>query len=337
MKKVSLLLILLLVITGCSKKTETSSVNIDYGEKVYKIYKPYKEAVSSYVINDNIVRTDITKIDKILMNLSKEYFDPNTYYYQSGQYLTSDKIKYLLSDEKLNNKQANIDNNNIKHNYISYIYEQDYLDENGNIKGISIMLGLNKYAIVNNDLRELNHNEVLEIGKLKANELVSYIHAIQNMNNVPIVVGLYIQTPTISSDSGSVEYIGINNKNKVEFKQVNYGEYQITSSFVKTNDSVTYNNFNTLVSFMKKEYNNLSISAKCIYQDKELIKLIYEINSSLKSDNEIIAINQSFIDEFSKLYNKDIKLELKIKANKEIESLLIKNGENITVHILEGE
>lgn len=337
MKKLCILItISLILLTGCTKKVEENK-SIDYGEKVYQVYTPYKSSISSYALDTDTVRYDTSSIDKILMDYSMDYYNPTDYYYQAGQYLDTDTLKNLLSTKKLNNKKATIDGNEVEHNYISYIYEQDYLNSNGEIKGMSIMLGLNRYHKVGSDIKELDTTEALNIGKAKANDLVSYIHSIDELKNINVVVGLYMLPSTTSTDGGSLEYIGNNDKNVVNFNKVSYGEYYVTTDYVKSNDNVTYQNFNTIVNFLKDAYSGLNISSKCTYKDSVLVKQIYTINTVYKNDNEIMAINKSFLEEYTKLFSKDIKAELIIKADGKVVSLLTKTGDTSNVHLIEGD
>src|SRR5574344_1820891 len=132
MKRCIIIFFSLMLLNGCEEKNTNTPISIEYGEKEYSIYLPYKENVSSYTLCNDLIRNELSNVDKLLMNLSKDYFKTDIYYYQTGQLLTTNRLKKLLSRDKLNNKTTKIDDKEIKHDFITYIYEQDYLDNNGN-------------------------------------------------------------------------------------------------------------------------------------------------------------------------------------------------------------
>ena len=85
------LLLLLLLLTGCGKNSNIEGV---YDSNYYKVYSPYKESVGGYTKDSY----DLKDVEKTLMQLSSNYFKTNNTYYQEGQYLTNDDLKYLLND-----------------------------------------------------------------------------------------------------------------------------------------------------------------------------------------------------------------------------------------------
>lgn len=330
MKKL-VLVILILLLTGCGEK-EKIEAEIIFNDDIYQTFLPYKESVGeNYVVDNKTTRYDLLEVDEILTDLSTNYFAPNNSYYQEGQYLTKETLKELLDDKHLN-KSNSIEVNNKKyhHNYISYIYEQNYLSSNGNLKGISIALGLNPYLEYKNDnnitqYKELDENQVLNIGKQKALELQEYIKTIEELKDIKILFTLYLQPSPNSTDVGTFKYISLSPKSVNDFKALNYQDVYLTSTYCQNNDILTYNNYNTFIQKLKTNFDDLYISGKGIYIDNKLKDIIININTITKTNGELRALNQKISEEVINLFGSEPKVIVYTKNNQVIKSMMIKN------------
>src|SRR5699024_137389 len=62
-------------------------------EEDYRTILPYRPSASRGVITNQMGnRVDIDEMETGLRRLSKEYFDPEQYFFEEGQYLTSDML-----------------------------------------------------------------------------------------------------------------------------------------------------------------------------------------------------------------------------------------------------
>lgn len=121
MRKISVLLLCtLLVLASCApsmkedeivKKDESEAEepsivpNYQLSKDNYKIILPYRPSPSRGVIVDKIAnRMDIDEMEEGLRRHSVEYFDPEKYYFEEGQYLSEEVVKSWLS-RKLTKKQ----------------------------------------------------------------------------------------------------------------------------------------------------------------------------------------------------------------------------------------
>ena len=133
----------LLIITGCVQtpteeevlqnddtEQETSIVpSYQLSDENYKMILPYKTSQARGVIVNQLAnRVDIDEMEQGLQRLSKDVFDPNDFYFQEGQYLTSGRI-YEWIDGLNPQVETGSDEDTYRDNprYLSHILEQNYL------------------------------------------------------------------------------------------------------------------------------------------------------------------------------------------------------------------
>lgn len=176
MKKLVLMLSILLLFTGCNKSEKQT---ISYDNDYYQVATPYKETTNNYSLNS----FNKEEVESMLMYLSTNYFSLNNSLYQEGQYLSTNTVKDLVN--KYNDTDKLLNDNMTKPTYISAIYEQDYLANNSNLKGISlaIILNTNQSYIQDNKTynQVLDESEVLDFGKIQASKLLSYLRSIEEL------------------------------------------------------------------------------------------------------------------------------------------------------------
>ena len=222
MKKFWVVLFLIIAVTGCNNKTSAKKVDntysIKYNDEYYTIYMPYKEGVgNNYILNNNVVDFDVDTIEKDLIKISTTEFSVDKYYYQEGQYLTKKDLANLLSDENLNNiGKRTIKDKTVKPIVVSGIFEKNFLNKSGDIKGISLGIVLNKYQGYdsNNNYVELSDDDVIKIGKNAGKEVIKYLRDNNELDNIPILVALYIEGSPETNYGGNYLYYGITDNSK---------------------------------------------------------------------------------------------------------------------------
>lgn len=325
MKKVIYILIGLLIFTGCEEKKQ---VDITYDNTYYQVVTPYKDAIGSYSIRSY----DKNEVDTMLMNLSTNYFKTNNSLYQQGQYLTTDEIKHLVN---LYNETENIkiDKVEISPEYITTIYEQNYLTTNNNLKGISLALVVTnkQYYNDNKAYKLVDEQTVLEYAKEKANELVKYMYDKAELKNTRIVIGIYLEGN--NTLKGGFKYIGEANNQKLELQYVNYNYQSLDSNYIMNNDLDTYNSILAIKQSLK-EYTNLYINPIGLYQDKKLVKVNIILTKSYFKNVEILAINDILSHNLNSFDN-NIQIEIYFKNSNNIKAYTTKKDNKIETFIME--
>ncbi|MCI8444870.1 MAG: hypothetical protein HFG15_00380, partial [Bacilli bacterium] len=103
MKKIGIIFVCLLLLTGCGmgkKQKNKQTTNLEFDDAYYQVYEPYQKGKgNNYVVNNAVNNYDLTEVENTLMNISREYFTVKNTFYQEGQYLTETELKDLLSHE----------------------------------------------------------------------------------------------------------------------------------------------------------------------------------------------------------------------------------------------
>ena len=74
--------------------------NLKLNDTYYKTLIPYKESASRGLVVSNInTKYDMKEVETGLMRLSQNEFNTEDYYFQEGQYLSEDMVRYWLARE----------------------------------------------------------------------------------------------------------------------------------------------------------------------------------------------------------------------------------------------
>lgn len=322
MKKVFVILILLLLV-GCNK--EEDIIEISYDDTYYQVATPYQEGVGNYSIRDY----DRELVEKMLMTLSDEYFKTNNSLYQEGQFLTSEEIKKLL-DEYNQTDEIVVAGVKIKPSYITSIYEQNYLATNNVLKGVSLAIIVdNKQYYEENKYKIIDEKVVLDYALQKANSLVKYMRTKEELKNVNIVIGIYLE----DDFKGSFKYLGATTSDSIKLKYVNYNYQVLDSNNVMSSDINTYNNIlaikNSLTDF------NVYVNAYGLYKDTVLNELTLIINKNYFKRSEILNITNIITKNLNNFDGVNVKVYLKSNGMTKAFSFKVRGETKIETYILE--
>ena len=314
--KRTLFLIVVLLLTGCGKEEE----KILYDDEYYKIATPYKEAVGNYSIESY----DKINVESMLISVSKNYFNVDDSLYQSGQFLTSKEIKDLINNYN-ETESITIDNVLINPKYLISIYEQNYLDLNNELKGVSIALVLSdKQYYTNTNYKKIDSNIVLEYGIEKAKLLVKYL---REKTDKEIVIALYL--------NDGIKYIGSTKKDNIKFDYINYNVQILDSNYILNNDTNNYNNYIKIKKALEYD-SNIYISGKGLYKNDYLESVNIIVTKSHFKNEEILNIFNLIVENINFDIDKEIKVYL--KSNNQTRAFLNKKRNELKVesYILEG-
>ncbi|MBO8157222.1 MAG: CamS family sex pheromone protein [Bacillaceae bacterium] len=253
MKKFFLaLMAFLMILSGCApsynneeeivqeteeeQKVRVIAPNYTTSDEEYKVLLTENEGFDpgearGVIVNQIANRLDIDELETGLMRHAKSVFDPEDYYFQSGQYVTEEMIydwlERRLTDEQVEqyfkdypnsrltreelqdglnpplqdetDEQAHRDNPK----YLSHILEQNYLlKTDGNkveLGGVAIGLALKSTYRFQTEqwgpyyYEQLSDEEILENGKQIAEKVLQRLRRIDALNDVPILIALYKQ------------------------------------------------------------------------------------------------------------------------------------------------
>lgn len=339
------LIIMILLLMGCSNDKEGyKKIELYYDSDYYKIAAPYKEAISgNYVVNNVLNNYDINDIEKNFMLLSSNYFKTTNSFYQEGQYLKQEEIKELLENNSLNNfAEVVIKDEKITPLYLNSIYEQNYLSNNNQLKGLTIGLIINSYQAIKGEYGNYNYEEV-EIGDWEValekgtSEIIDYLKSKKELDKVKIVVGIYFQKDPSSLLPEGIRYVGISDKDKFNLNFVNYEYHYLDSNYVLNNNYNLYNTYLNLDKQIKKVKDSLNVNGFGFYINNNLQSIELTIYGNVFKRGELLYLTEVISGE---LINFDQKLNLKvfIRSHNNLLGFINKEAGNIkgNVYILGG-
>jgi protein involved in sex pheromone biosynthesis len=302
-------------------------------DQYYRTVLPFRASESrGLVVNRVSNRMDIDEFETGLMRMSQNVFPSDDYLYQDGQYLDGETVsKWLsrkLTEAKVEEWKADKKNKNkdyvelglnpapltegserVKNEgspiYLSHIMEQNYLkkDDEGKAElgGISIGLALNSVHYYNQEdgyPREYNIDDgkIEQQGKQMAAEIIKRIRAIEGLENVPVVIGLFKQEAKSSVVPGNFfAYAEIKGKaNTVDKWNVVKEEYFLLPS--KDAQEMYRDDHTRMLNFKADidEYfsNYTGVIGRGFYRDEQLTELTIEIPMQFYGKAEVVGFTQ---------------------------------------------
>ena len=343
------------IIDNSSKGSENVTVIPQENDKDYRTIHSNKSSDTRGYIQygvDN--RVDIDEIETGLMRLSKGTFDPDTYYFQNGQYISTKEIDEMLARQSkdtpnglnpplgkgkdLGEQAAD------KPKILSYIHEEDYLKSSGKdsykLGGISLAISVN--SVYTDSLYNkkdgktytadvtLDQKTVMNAGKTYASKVLDRVREIKGLGDVPIVIGLYIE-----SEPGSYVPGHFYAKTVVDSGQYNIDKWDsVDEQYVLFPSSTAQKNFRADSDAFAKfkgdveNYfpNSIGVIGKGFYQNKELTNLTININIRFYDETEVI----SFANYVSALlqsqfpFSQRIPVQLYINSIDQPEAIIVK-------------
>ena len=368
MKRFLVFLSVLLVLTSCAPTREKTDVdenedkvtvddksiipNHKISEDEYKIMLPYRPSEARGTITNQISnRLDIDQMEEGLRRHSVKTFDPDSFFFEEGQYLTSDFIIETIEKnnpkrDKLKTKADHEKNPRI----FSHVLEQNYLtktkDDKVKLGGIS--LGISLKSIYRFRVEEggpfyetnISNQAAIKRGEEIAEALVKELRNKEGLEEVPIMIALY-QEQSISSqvpgnfikqtvvEKGSSV---INNWQNISEKFVLFPSEEGKKNHI--------DDFEKVVKFGKGvgEYfpNYVGVIGEGLYIDNELETMSLNIPIEFYGKSEILGFTQYVYGLAKEVFPKHYNLEIKISSVDQVESLLYREAgsDELNVHIL---
>lgn len=342
-KKLAMVVAISFLLVGCKeakKEKKVDNVNTTYNisDSYYRIASPYKGSVTgNYVANTIKNKYDLQEVETGLMRISTKYFSKEKTFYQKGQYLNTEDVKHLLSQEGLNNNEATtIDGQNVVPNYVSYVYEEDYLKENGDLKGISVALVLNPYQNIGNATVRQTDEVLATEGAAKAKTLIEYLRKKEGLEKTPIVIALYFQNKENAILPGNFAYETMTSDKKVpEFNKVNEKYYLMLSSELADADLMSYNAIVDLEKQLKEIMPQIAMMSKGLYIDNTLTQLKIEATITSDGVNEVLAVSQVISNQITSAFAKTSSVKGIVRYDNQVKSVIVKNENQPEIYLVD--
>lgn len=365
-RKLILIVSVLLIVTSCAPSRETEEPedieeeveeevsiipNYKVTEDQYQIMLPYQPNEARGTITNQVAnRFDIDEMEEGLRRHSVESFNPDDYFFEEGQYLTSDLIyevieKHNPNQDKLKSKKDHENNPRI----FSHILEQNYLqktkDDNVTLSGASFGIALKSVYRYQTEEGgpyyeyKISKKEAMAKGEEIAADLVKELREVEGLEEIPFMIALYHEQSISSQVPGNFvkqTFVkeGADKLGKwegISEKYVLFPSKEGKKDYIDDFEKV--NNFGNGVG----EYfpNYVGVIGEGLYIDGNLTSLKINIPIEFYGKSEIIGFTQYIYGLADKTFSKNHELEIKVTSVDQVESLLYREAgeDEINVHI----
>ncbi|CAM5217338.1 Protein involved in sex pheromone biosynthesis OS=Ureibacillus acetophenoni OX=614649 GN=SAMN05877842_10830 PE=4 SV=1 [Ureibacillus acetophenoni] len=358
------------ILTDETEEVETTIIpSIQVDESYYKTLIPYKESASRGLVVSNLyTKYDIKEVEAGLMRLSQNVFSTDDYFFQEGQYLDSNTVSNWLYRENQNSNldpslwglnPSNLDASGNEMDpetrakkapiYLAHIVEQNYLKKTADNKvglgGISIGLALNSIYYYQKEqygeyYQEPIPDDVIEQkGKEIAEEVITRLRARPELQDVPIVIGLFKQEARNSIVPGTYFAYNVSDSG-----QNGLGDWQsideVYVTFPTSEEGNYYREMNDAFQNFKQDIdkyfsNYTSVIGSGFYRNQQLQKVKIEIPIQFYGKTEIIGFVQYLSGIILSQLPNDVSIEVNITSINGTEALILKepNESEPFVHI----
>lgn len=360
-KTLSILLVATLALTACqndqadstesagsasqssssSEEQQTSQLSTEYYSS-YISDGTYQTNSASGITAGASSQANAENLERGLYDLAKNIFSTEDYSLQEGQVIGEDQtLAYLTaqSDENpdgLNpSGYASTTLEGFEPRYLNTLMEYDFVDQDGNIAGISIGLGMNYSDTFTSDSDseevEITSEERIEQGKQMAETIVADIRENEAYADIPIHVAIFeneesgdlgggtFSTDAVSSSGNSFGDWSTYNQDFVVYDVDDAPNEEDTVSFTRFRDQI------------QSFYPQLSgLSGVGYYQDNELQNVNIVINSQFDGYSEVIALSQQAISTASSVFNNNIEIQIQVVTADGVRALLTRNKDSDT-------
>lgn len=352
------------------EQTKQISTGMQISSDYYRTLLPFKVSAARGLTQDNMISSyNSEAFESGLLDISKQTFSPDDYLYRDGQFLDKDtvraylapkytkaEIKDMSDDEKeQNNARENLglnpthkgetDPEKIAENsptYLSHIIEQDYFTESDakkqKISGMTIGLAMNNEYVYQKEeygetyTKKLDNKEVEKKGKEMAEEILSRLRVRDDLKNIPINFGIFIQSGEGDIKPGKfVSYASSEGgkRNVKSWEKMNQKYVTIPSNDAADLDENLNSNFEQFNQDLQKYFPNFTQSVGTgKFDDDKLTELEIKVPLDYYGKAEVIGVTQ-YVADLSQKYFKGIDdLEISIVDGEEPQALITKTKDD---------
>ncbi len=333
-------------------------------EDNYKVMIPYKIGKARGVITNQVAnRVDIDELEEGLRRHSKQVYDPDTYFFQEGQYITDSIVYEWLerfseteasrsNPEGLNpaiEDESDEDQQRANPKYLSHILEQNYIVKTEGdfveLGGISIGIALKSvYTFQTEDFgasyyEDIPMEDLISEGKQIAQQVLSRVRQIEGLEEVPVLLSLFreeAQNSLVPGNFIAKTFVEEGNSTIGAWENINEEHILFPSSEANEKYPEMSDNLGYFEQDIAEYFPNyVSVIGKGFYIEDELQKLTIEIPVSFNGNGEIIGFNQYIYGLVTEGFQNNYDLEINVTSNGRQESLITRNAgeDDLAVHI----
>ncbi|WP_374724385.1 CamS family sex pheromone protein [Calidifontibacillus erzurumensis] len=372
---VIMLLIVSLVLAACTpdfgkdeeivqetdKSTEQAIIpKYKISDEYYRTILPFKPGKARGLVNFTVYnRLDINELETGLMRIALEHFDPEDYFFQEGQYVTSKMVEEWIGRQSeknvegmnppLNEKTATTEDFRKNPKYLSHVLEHNYLKKTNDNKvelgGIAIGLAMKSVYNFNEPTMGYPREEPISLqeaekqGKAMAQQVLQRLRNIKALDGVPIVIALFLEKPRESVVPGNYfakAYVSGNASSISKWETIN--ERYVLFPSQEGKDQY-YDDYTRVMNFKSdiEQYfpNYVGVIGRGYYVDDQLQEMTIEIPIQFYGKAEIIGFTEYITGLMMDHFPPYITVNVYITSIDGQEALIRRNGgeEKPFVHI----
>ncbi|KAB8130123.1 CamS family sex pheromone protein [Gracilibacillus oryzae] len=321
-------------------------------EENYRVLIDSNLSQARGVITNQIAnRVDIDELEEGLRRHSKEVYDPDSYFFQEGQYLTEDILYSWLEryDEQSDPLGLNpeisdsgdaVENEQANPKYLSHILEQNYLtkseDDVMQLSGLSIGIAMKSVYRFQTEIggpyyyENISQEEMMREANELADVIVQRIRETEGLENVPIMMAIYREASQSSLVPGSFvakTNIAGDSSSVGDWKEVDEEHVLFTASAGENTYPETWA---TIVDFEAdiSSYfpNYVSVIGEGFFREGQLYNLTIDIPVSFYGKAELIGFTQYVYGLVVSAFPNDYNLEINITSGEQVEALIVREA-----------
>jgi len=277
-----------------------------------------------------------------LYDLAKNIFSTEDYSLQEGQVIGEDKTIAFLNAQSDENPEglnpsgaASKTIDGFEPYYLNSIMEYDFLDQEGNVAGISIGLAMNYSSTFNSESEtqefEITSEERINQGKKMAEKIVSNIRQDDAYADTPIHVAIFENEESGDLGGGTYTTDAVSSSGNAFGDWSTYNQdfvvYDVDDA-PNEEDTVSFTRFRDQIQSFYPQLSGLS--GVGYYQDNELQNVNIVINSQFDGYSEVIALSQQAISTASSVFNNNIEIQIQVVTADGVRALLTRNKDSDT-------
>lgn len=348
MKKISILLLLVVLLSGCSQVKETvetqssneASNNDSFGDSFYRIIKLDINSSRDDYYNSYSQTKDFQSIGSELSVLSIPHFSTDKYYKAEGQQIKLSKIQEDLlkwkTDERkyslqLKNDEAIEGNTGVI--MVSSVYELDFYEKSGDSFKLSGM----SFGIVLDPVKQdgtalgtaLSDESIKEYGKKCIETFYSYLtndEDLEKIKDIPTNIAVYQATNSAESNyNGKYILSSFCSGSLGAIEDVNYKNLIFTSSEAEKQDAVTSSEFAQFKNTLKKNATEaVGVIGYGRYRDGSLANLNIKLNVNVKTQVELEYLVAIAAEDLNGRFSAPIDITVEVHSQDGLEGFIVK-------------
>lgn len=297
-------------------------------------YRPLINEEGVYPISENRGVTltlnsglNLDLFEQDLLRLSSQHFSTDTHFIQEGQLLLEDTVRNWLGRQSTANPKGLNPSEDEADNplYLASLLEYDFYVHNGDdfeLSGITIGLAMNSEVDTNGEVQVIDRDILKEKAQAISDEIIQRMRENDHIGNIPIVVGVYEQSPKQDISGGVYILEGLNEPGDtvIDWTSLNESRSLFPLDGRHVDDGNAFRNFKEDI---EKTFPSLNgIYARVHYVDDTVLSLDITVTTKFYGRGELIALSQYLSTSAMRNLPEHARIQITVDSLNGVESFL---------------